>query len=774
MQNHRLGTGLCAAAVMACAGAAAVAEPTLVSPSTVVQDAISASVNVSDFTLQKTDVQGELGAEIALELNIEGVVHTFVMQPYTIRSETFRVITIGADGVRREQPAPQARTYRGFSTDGEMSISGSLFDAGFGGQVIREGDIASSWDVQPLSMAAPVIDEGTYLVYDTSATLPSGYTCGGAVVADDLGFVQPDVNASAGPRASFLELEMIMDCDWHFYNNDNGANLAATIADTENIMGGVSTAYERDLNITVVLNEIIVRTSLGANPYTTNDAGGLLDQVRSEWIGTGGTNPRDLLHMFTGRNINGGTIGVAWLGATCSTNIGYGLSESRFTGNFNSRVALTAHEVGHNLNAPHCSGGSCYIMCAGLGGCGGISPPGVTGSGFGNSSINIITNYANTRPCLDKAGPPFLEIPVFDDFASTTIDTDRWQEINGAVVNSNASNEPSSPNSLNLDGGDSIITGRMDLAPFVGGDPIFVTLYTQHIGVENGESLVLEYEDILGFWQVMNTWVSDGANQSDFEYAAVVVPLLAFHNEVRFRLRSVTNSSTDDWYVDDFSIDFYQGLLPPFLDDYESGLDTTLTYESVSGATISTAADNEISGINSLNLDNADSVTTYNIRMQSEFGTPHWVRIYTQHKGVENGETLTVEWFDILSVWQPLGTITSDGSVQTEFVLNQFVVPDLGFHNNFALRVSANGNNANDDWYVDDLAVSPTFIDPPMGGCNAADLAAPFGTLDFSDVVAFLGAFGAMDPAADLAAPFGTWDFSDVVTFLGAFGAGCP
>ncbi len=60
------------------------------------------------------------------------------------------------------------------------------------------------------------------------------------------------------------------------------------------------------------------------------------------------------------------------------------------------------------------------------------------------------------------------------------------------------------------------------------------------------------------------------------------------------------------------------------------------------------------------------------------------------------------------------------------------------------------------------------------GGCNAADLAEPFGTLDFSDVIAFLTAFGSMDPAADLAAPFGTFDFSDVIAFLGAFGAGCP
>jgi len=59
-------------------------------------------------------------------------------------------------------------------------------------------------------------------------------------------------------------------------------------------------------------------------------------------------------------------------------------------------------------------------------------------------------------------------------------------------------------------------------------------------------------------------------------------------------------------------------------------------------------------------------------------------------------------------------------------------------------------------------------------GCSGADLAEPYAQLDFSDVVAFLNAFGAMSGEADLAEPFGQWDFSDVVAFLTVFGAGCP
>ncbi len=64
---------------------------------------------------------------------------------------------------------------------------------------------------------------------------------------------------------------------------------------------------------------------------------------------------------------------------------------------------------------------------------------------------------------------------------------------------------------------------------------------------------------------------------------------------------------------------------------------------------------------------------------------------------------------------------------------------------------------------------------PPTGsaGCNAADMAEPYGTLDIADVFAFLGAYNAMDAAADLNND-GLFDIADVFAFLGAYNAGCP
>jgi len=55
-----------------------------------------------------------------------------------------------------------------------------------------------------------------------------------------------------------------------------------------------------------------------------------------------------------------------------------------------------------------------------------------------------------------------------------------------------------------------------------------------------------------------------------------------------------------------------------------------------------------------------------------------------------------------------------------------------------------------------------------------ADLAAPFGALNFFDVAAYITLFNAGDPAADFAAPFGLINFFDISAFITQFNAGCP
>lgn len=73
-------------------------------------------------------------------------------------------------------------------------------------------------------------------------------------------------------------------------------------------------------------------------------------------------------------------------------------------------------------------------------------------------------------------------------------------------------------------------------------------------------------------------------------------------------------------------------------------------------------------------------------------------------------------------------------------------------------------------WDASSLLVDGTIS--VVGSCTA-DLTSD-GKLDVDDVLAFLGAFAASDPAADLVPPVGTLDIDDVLAFLTAFANGCP
>ena len=58
--------------------------------------------------------------------------------------------------------------------------------------------------------------------------------------------------------------------------------------------------------------------------------------------------------------------------------------------------------------------------------------------------------------------------------------------------------------------------------------------------------------------------------------------------------------------------------------------------------------------------------------------------------------------------------------------------------------------------------------------CSLADVAEPFGVINFFDLSAYITLFNAQDPAADLAGPFGTLNFFDVAAYVDLFNQGCP
>lgn len=77
----------------------------------------------------------------------------------------------------------------------------------------------------------------------------------------------------------------------------------------------------------------------------------LLDQF-TEYENSNQSSSHDLSHLFTGRELNGATVGLAFLGVVCDfPSAKYGLTQVR---NFEGVTSLIfAHEIGHNFGADH-------------------------------------------------------------------------------------------------------------------------------------------------------------------------------------------------------------------------------------------------------------------------------------------------------------------------------------------------------------------------------------------------------------------------------------
>jgi uncharacterized repeat protein (TIGR01451 family) len=89
----------------------------------------------------------------------------------------------------------------------------------------------------------------------------------------------------------------------------------------------------------------------GTQPFDTTDPSSLLTELSTYRSGSQLQRASGLSHLFTGRDLDGRTVGIAYISGLCSNSFSASLSQARDTVQFDALIA--AHEIGHVFGAPH-------------------------------------------------------------------------------------------------------------------------------------------------------------------------------------------------------------------------------------------------------------------------------------------------------------------------------------------------------------------------------------------------------------------------------------
>ena len=374
-----------------------------VAPAPDLEDAALRALNLTDVDVQTLDVPVEVRPAL-IEFEVDGLPFSMDIRPKSIRTAEY-VLLVDVGGEMLVEAPSEPRTFRGELLEDPGSIvAGSLMHDGLYAKVMfTSGEMY--W-IEPLANRVPGARADQYAVYDQADVLPSYGVCG-TDTSDHIGFVETGGETlAAGGQLEITELGV--DADFDFYQ-DHNSNVNHTTDRMELVINTMNTQYETEVGITHAISAAIVRTTSGA-PYTSTNPSTLLSQFRNHWNNAQSGLRRDVAELFTGKNLDGSVIGIAYLGVIC-TSSGYNVVQSDCCGSLACATDLSAHELGHNWNAGHCS-------CSGWT----MNPSLTCANQFHNTSTEpTIISHRNSRNCLDDG-----TILYEDDFESDNFTAGGW------------------------------------------------------------------------------------------------------------------------------------------------------------------------------------------------------------------------------------------------------------------------------------------------------------------------------------------------------------
>ncbi len=338
---------------------------------------------LADVSVQRLDLP-EQPEPALVAVDLGGLPFTLDLRPHSVRAPGYQLLEETSRGLRAVAPGT-IDTLRGDVIEDPGSVvAGALHADGLYAKImLTSGDIY--W-IEPLAGRVPGATLGSHAIYHQSDVLSTPGLCGTRLA--DPGILAPPGEKVAGAAFPWV-CELGCDADFQFYNAHG--SVSAVESRINLVINTMNTQYEDDVRITHAITVIIVRTTSGGGGYTSSDPGTLLGQFRAEWISNQTGIQRDVAQLFTGKNLTGNIIGIAYPSGICSGGTGYNLVQSDCCGSLACSTDLSAHELGHCWGAGHCS-------CSGW-----TMNPSITCANRFHADFTVpgILAFRDSRTCLD-------------------------------------------------------------------------------------------------------------------------------------------------------------------------------------------------------------------------------------------------------------------------------------------------------------------------------------------------------------------------------------